>query len=136
MKTVWLEPASRGAPAPPPTEISAETLAYGRLERSLVYTGSVRMKQAERVLTAQELTAELSELDQVRKLTAHREVRLEDTATGKTVEATTAIYDLEARSALFTGEPVKLRDPQGTIQGRRLLYDLDTGSARMLAEAP
>ncbi len=136
VKTVWLEPASPGAPAPPPTEISAETLAYGRLERSLVYTGSVRMKQAERVLTAQELTAELSELDQVRKLTAHREVRLEDTATGKTVEATTAIYDLEARSALFTGEPVKLRDPQGTIQGRRLLYDLDTGSARMLAEAP
>ncbi len=41
------------------------------------------------------------------------------------------------RTALFEGAPVVLEDRQGTrIQGRKLLYDLASGSARMLAETP
>ncbi len=136
VKTIFREPAGPDG-AVRQTEITAETLAYRRVERTIVYQGSVRMQQDGRTLVADELVNHLGEGDRVERVVATGALRLEDGASGRVVEAGRADYDLAARTALFEGQPVVLKDRQGTtIQGRRLLYDLSTGSARMLAETP
>ena len=136
VKTIWREAAAAGAP-PRQTEITAETLAYRRQERTIVYQGGVRMRQGERILAADELVNHLGADERVERVVATGSLRLEDGASGRVVEAGRAEYDLAARTALFEGQPVVLKDRQGTtIQGRRLLYDLAAGSARMLADAP
>lgn len=136
VKTIWREAATAGT-APRQTEITAETLAYRRQERTIVYQGAVRMAQDGRTLTADELVNQLGPDDKIQRTVASGALRLEDAASGRAVEANRADYDLAARTALFEGSPVVLRDRLGTtIQGRRLLYDLSTGNARMLSEKP
>lgn len=137
VKTIWRDVEAAGAAAPIQTEITSETLAYRRAERTVTYAGSVRMSQGERTLAADELVASLGEDERVRAMVATGAVRLEEKGSGRTVTGTRVEYDLARRSALFEGTPVTLEDRQGTrIQGRRLLYDLASGSARMVAEKP
>lgn len=136
VKTIFREPAAAGG-AVRQTEITAETLAYRRAESTIVYQGSVRMVQEGRTLIADELVNHLGADDRVQRVVATGALRLEDSASGRVVEAARADYDLAARTALFEGQPVVLKDREGTtIQGSRLLYDLSTGSARMLAQTP
>jgi lipopolysaccharide transport protein LptA len=136
VKTIWREVAG-GAGAPVQTEITAATLAYRRAERTVTYAGAVLMRQGERTLAADELVASLGEDERVSAMVATGRVRLEERGSGRTVAGDRVEYDLARRTALFAGAPVVLEDRQGTrIQGRKLLYDLASGSARMLSEAP
>jgi len=64
-------------------------------------------------------------------------VRVRDLASGRRVSGDRAEYDLESRSAIVTGTPVEIREGSGTVlRGRRALFDLATGAARLLSEAP
>ncbi|MBZ0089547.1 MAG: hypothetical protein K8H90_04130, partial [Thermoanaerobaculia bacterium] len=137
VKTIWRDVGVAGDAAPSQTEITSETLAYRRAERTVTYAGGVRMSQGERTLAADELVASLGEDERVRTMVATGAVRLEEKGSGRTVTGNRVEYDLARRSALFEGTPVTLEDRQGTrIQGHRLLYDLASGSARMVAEKP
>lgn len=136
VKTIWREAAAAGS-TPRQTEITAATLAYRRQERTIVYQNGVRMKQESRTLAADEIVNHLGEDGGVERVIATGALRLEDSGSGRVVEASRADYDLAGRTALFEGAPVVLKDRQGTtIQGRRLLYDLAAGNARMLADTP
>jgi len=137
VKTIWREAAGSGSAAPSQTEITAETLSYRRDEGTVTYSGGVRMTQGDRALAAGDLVASLAEDERVRAMVATGAVRLEESGSGRTVTGSRVEYDLVGRTALFEGTPVTLEDRQGTrIEGRKLLYDLATGSARMLAETP
>jgi LPS export ABC transporter protein LptC len=137
VKTLWRREAAGAAAGAPTTEVRSDTLAYRRTERSLTYAGAVRLLEEGRTLRADELAAELGEEDRIRRMVATGSVRLEDPADGRTVEGDRADYDAEARTATVEGDPVVLRDRQGTtIRGPRLLYDFAAGSARMLAALP
>ncbi len=119
----------------PETEITSSTFAYRKAERSLIWSGEVRMSQGGRLLTSGELLADLDESDRIVKMTATAPVRLEEATSGRVVTAERAIYDVEARTTLFSGSPVELAEGQGTrIRGRRLEYDLASGAARVLTE--
>ena len=62
-------------------------------------------------------------------------MRILDRASGRTISGSRADHDLVARRILVVGEPVLLREPGGTqVRGRRLIYDLAAGTARMLSE--
>lgn len=137
VRTIWKDPAREGSAEPSTTVIQAEALDYTRGGRELRYRGGVQIRQGSREIRAEECAVELDEQQRARRVRAQGKVRIEDRVSGRTVEGDAADYDLESRTAVVTGEPVVLREKSGTVlQGRRALFDLATGTARLLSEKP
>ena len=135
VRTVWEETPSGGEPARPPITISAARVAYRRDPGEIVYSGNVSARQEDRELSSDTVTVELDERQRARRMTATGQVRLQDRKQGRTVTGSSAVHDLEARTILVEGDPVLLAEREGTkVRGRRLLYELEAGTARMLAE--
>jgi lipopolysaccharide export system protein LptA len=136
VRTVWEENApADGAPRSPIT-VSAEQVSYRRQADepgSIEYSGGVLARQESRELAAERVVVELDAEQRARRMTATGQVRLDDRSSGRSVNGSSATHDLEARTVLVEGDPVVLAEPDGTkVRGRRLLYDVAAGTARML----
>ena len=118
------------------TEVIADILTYRRSEATVTYTGGVRLTQGARTLTCDELVAELDDAQQMKTMTGTGKVLLRDAATGRSIQAESASYDVGAESIELLGSPVTMKDDTGaTLKGKRALYDLKSGSARLAGAA-
>lgn len=143
VRTVWTGAAGDGARGDEeadgvPVQVTAQSMSYrrplGREEGTVVYREQVRAEQGERVLVCRELEIDLDEEGQAERMTCTGRVELEDRATGNTATGERAVYELGARTIDITGQPVVLtRDDGSEIAGRRVLYDVDAGRARVLS---
>ena len=125
------------AVAAPMTEVIADLLTYRRQEASVTYTGGVRLQQGTRTLTCDELVAGLDGAQQIRSMVGKGGVVLRDSADGRTIQAATAAYDVAGESIELNGNPVTIKDDSGaSLTGKRALYDLKSGSARLAGAAP
>ena len=147
VRTVWTGRAGEdggegtaGGPDGPeePIEVSARTMVYRRPAGSprgtVVYSGAVTSEQGERTLACEELEIELDDDGRAERMTCTGAVRLEDRATGNVAAGERAVYDLGGRAIEITGDPVKLtKGDGGAVEGRRVLYEVDAGRARVLS---
>ena len=146
VKTVWSgRPGAAddaggeaGEGAGEPVEVRARTMVYrrpaGTPRGTVVYSGGVESEQGERTLVCRELVVELDDDGRAERMTCTGAVRLEDRAAGNTATGERAVYDLAARTVDITGAPVKLtKGDGGAVEGRRVLYEVDAGRARVLA---
>jgi len=137
VKTIWKSAPGPGGGDPVPTTTTAETLDYDRKAGEIRYAGAVRVRQAPREMSADNVVVKLDSKQQAQRLRAAGGVKIEDRSSGRTVEGADADYDLEARTAIVTGQPAIIREKSGTVlRGRRALYDLATGGAKLLSEQP
>jgi len=130
--------AAAPAPAatPPMTEVVADLLTYRRNEATVTYTGGVRLSEGVRTLTCEELVAELDGAQRVRRMVGSGKIVLQDPTAGRSVQGNTAIYDVAAETIELSGDPVTMKDDSGaTLSGKRVLYDLKSGSARVAGAA-
>lgn len=141
VKTVWTPAPPAGAagatgePADGPVEITAEEMDYDRQVGVLRYRRQVRVDQEGRALACSDLVVALDERGRATTMTCTGEVRLTDRVAGNTATGERAVYDLASRAVEIEGEPVRLTKADGArVEGRRVLYDLARGSARVLAE--
>ncbi len=143
VKTVW-RPAEGDAdsegevatrlPAEP-LEVTASHLVYDQREKILTYSGDARAVQAKRIMLCQEIQAHLSEDDEFDEIICLESARLEDGETGHVVTGDRMVYRPDDDRATVTGNPVVMIDGKGgRIQGKELLYDFVTGTARVRSE--
>jgi lipopolysaccharide export system protein LptA len=144
VRTIWIDApaqtAARGAkragtaPKAPQTVATAESLEYKRAQGEMRYAGDVLVRQEPRELRASEVTVKLSEAKRAERMHARGAVAVVDGASGRTVSGDEADYDLAAKSALVTGEPVTIKDRDGNVlKGKRALFDLESGDAKLLS---
>jgi lipopolysaccharide transport protein LptA len=118
------------------TEVLADLLTYRKSEATVSYSGGVRMSQGTRTLTCDELVATLDEGQQVKSMVGTGKVALRDSATSRSIQAATAAYDVRSESIELRGEPVTIKDDSGaSLTGKRAIYDLKSGSARLVGAA-
>jgi lipopolysaccharide transport protein LptA len=119
------------------TEVIADLLTYRKSEATVTYSGGVRLSQGTRTLTCDELVATLDDAQQMKSMVGTGKVALRDTATSRSIQAATATYDVRAESIELLGSPVTIKDDSGaSLAGKRAIYDLKSGSARLVGEAP
>jgi len=134
VRTVWSDAAD---PAGETTTVQSDRLEYDRDAASVEYLGSVVVRQGAREIASNECRADLDDKGAVRAMRASGAVKIVDRATKRTVEGDVADYDLAADQILVTGERVILREADGgVLRGRRALFELATGTARILSESP
>jgi len=132
VRTLWKQ-VGTGSAAPIQTAISADRVIYRTEAGEVEYTGSVVVRQLERELAAESLLVELDEARHARRMEASGGVRLLERETGRSAEGTSAVQDLVNDTILILGDPVSLRQADGsTLRGPRLLYDVASGRAEMV----
>ncbi len=140
VRTLWFSaPSANGSSGEAePIEVASELLTYRQSEGIVVYSGKVRVEQASRVLTCRELSVELDdEGHQARKMTCRDDVLLVDAATDRQVLGDSAIYAVDLKQVEIFGDQVRLIDSQNNrLEGRYLLYDLDTGTVQIQSRPP
>lgn len=146
VRTVWL-PAAEGAAvvaaadggpasAQAPVEVTANTLTYQQPSDILIYEGQVRAEQGRQTLHCQRLEVELNDDGQAETLICVGDARLDDRAGGNSARGQRAVYDLTSRKVTMTGDPVTLKKSDGAqVQGGRVIYDLETGTAEVRGQA-
>lgn len=134
VKTVWYPTRSgTNAGEGAPIEVTSETLFYSDLENLLVYEGSVKMQQSARQLSCAKLVAELGADRKIRRMIGTGAIQLRDPAAGRAIDGDRAEYDVASGSVLIAGDLVTMKDADGALlKGKRLLYDLNTGAAKLL----
>lgn len=135
VRTIWKEAPSAAGEAPVTTTVAADRVAYDRGAGRAEYSGDVRVHQTERELACANLVVELDAGQKARRMLATGGVRIEDRTAGRRVTGESADHDVAARTILVEGSPVVLSEARGTtVRGHRVLYDLATGSARVVPE--
>ncbi|MGE0639127.1 MAG: LPS export ABC transporter periplasmic protein LptC [Thermoanaerobaculia bacterium] len=140
VRTVWYptrDPAKGESAAVPPSEdpveVTAKTMTYRREEGRLVYEGDVRVKRGSRSFRCDRLTSDLDRENQLEKMIGEGAVRLDDPDGGRVIEGQKAEYSVASGELLVSGSPVRMKDAQGAeLKGRRLLYNMESGAARLL----
>jgi lipopolysaccharide transport protein LptA len=132
VRTVWVpEPAAteaEGDAPPAPVEVTSRSLRYREAADELVYEGAVRAEQLERELACRRLVVELTPEGEAERMVCTGNARLDDRELGNAARGETAVYDLAARTVTMTGDPVVLRRGDGgVVQGREVVYTIDTG---------
>lgn len=115
-----------------PVEVTATELLYDSDKRTLHYTGRPRAHQAGSSLTCDDLDVFLATDSKLEEMICEGTARIENPNQGHTVDGDKAVYRPGAASVEITGRPVVLTDTAGgTIRGGVILYDLETGTARV-----
>jgi len=144
VKTVWRPAATqtssaRGSSGNPvesqPVEVTADALAYDQTRRTLTYTGSPRARQGSRILSCGQLQASESAAGRIDRLVCTGGAQIDDPESHRQVHGDQAVYLPQTSEATVTGNPVRLKDAEGTeIKGQKLIYNLSTGAIEMKAE--
>jgi lipopolysaccharide transport protein LptA len=121
-------------PAPQPLEVTAGSLDYLGKVGQVRYTDAVRIVDGPRRMECSEAEVKLAEDGGMESLVCLGNARLDDRGEGKVVMGERAVYDPVAKTIEVRGNPVTLKDRDGTqVEGRRVIYDLESGNARFLA---
>ena len=153
VKTIWIPEDPKGAgkggtpPPPPPKgkeaergapiEVRASEMVYLEDKRSLTYTGGVRVEQQGTTLTCLRLDVLMNEEKKPQVLTCNGQAKLNDPKGGRQIEGETAVYRLDRRDVEFTGAKVLMKDREGNVvQGKRVLYLIDSGKVEVKGKSP
>ncbi len=140
VRTLWFSrPQGNGsAGASEPIEVTAEVLTYRQIDGTVVYSGDVKVEQADRVIACRELSVELDDTgSEAQRMICRDDVRVLDSETGRQVLGDSAAYSVaEDRIEVF-GDSVRLIDSQNNrLEGRYLLYDLEAGTVQIQSRPP
>jgi lipopolysaccharide transport protein LptA/LPS export ABC transporter protein LptC len=138
VRSVWVPEERAPRPGQPaaagPLEVTARTLRYDKTAEELIYEGDVRAEQQQRVLECRRMVVELTARGEAERMTCTGAARLDDRQAGNRARGETAVYDLAARTVTMTGAPVTLTKADGaTVAGGRVVYSLDSGTARVVS---
>jgi lipopolysaccharide export system protein LptA len=134
VKTVW-KPKPEDEGDRRAIEVNAEEFAYERGERLLSYSRSVRVHEAGRSLRCDDLEVAMDPGHRIETLLCEGNAEVDDPVNGRSVRGSEVVYTPADRLAVISGAPVVLQQRDGTeMEGRRLLYDLDSGEVRIISE--
>lgn len=117
-----------------PVDIGADRIEVNDRDNRAIVSGNVDVRQARLRLQAERVTVAYGgSANQIDRIDATGGVIV--TSPTETIRGNTGIYDLRAKIITLLGN-VSLRNPDGNLNGGRLVYDLRTGRAVLDGGAP
>jgi lipopolysaccharide transport protein LptA len=138
VKTLWAPDVVPGSAVPAPIEIAAKQMVYDRMHSALIYSGDVEAVQAGRRLDCDQLTVLLTGTDgTTQQMNCDGDVLLDDPALGRQVEGERAVYRLASDLIEVTGDPVIVREADGsTVRCRYFSYNTASGAIEIRSAPP
>ena len=112
-----------------PVEVQADTLSVNNADGSAAFSGNVRVKQGEMVLSAGAVTVEYgADKKAIANLHATGGVTIANLADA--AEAREAVYTIDSGVIVMTGDVLVTQGPS-TLAGQKLTINLKTGQGTM-----
>ena len=120
-----------------PIEITSQWMEYDTEAKTILYHDNVNISQVGRLMVCGTAEARMHPEGGMESLDCQGNASIKDTIAGRTVRGKTAFYEVARGEITFTGDPVVLIGDNGEkIQGRTLIYDLESGGARIAGASP
>ncbi len=117
-----------------PVDIASDRIEVNDRAARAIASGNVDIRQGRLRLQAERVTVAYGEgANSIERVDATGGVVV--TSPTETIRGNTGIYDLRAKIITLMGN-VSLRNPDGNLNGGRLVYDLNTGRAVLDGGAP
>jgi len=101
----------------------------------LTYTGNVHVDQDGKTLICKQLDVNLDQDHKAKQMTCTGGTHLDDPGAGRKIDGETGVYRLETRKIDVFGDPVVMRDRDGSlVHGKRLRYAIDDGKVEVLGK--
>jgi lipopolysaccharide export system protein LptA len=120
-----------------PVEVTSEWMEYGIETRRILYHEGVRITQMGRLMQCDEAEAQMLEAGGMEWLECRGGAQVKDNVAGRTVRGEDAFFEVARSEITFTGRPVVMTGEKGErIEGPTLIYDLESGGARIAGPRP
>jgi lipopolysaccharide transport protein LptA len=115
-----------------PIKASASTLTARRGERRAILEEKVRIEDGGRVLTASKAVFLFDTTQKLERVEASGGVAIAESATRRSGEGQNLVYSIPKRTIQLEGSPASVSDPQGTVKGSEIVFDLERNKVDVL----
>ncbi|MGH9458760.1 MAG: LptA/OstA family protein [Thermoanaerobaculia bacterium] len=115
-----------------PIKASGDTLTVDRSERRAQLEGSVRIEDQGRVLTAERATFVFDAQQELERVVAEEDVEVVERAAKRTGSGDRVVYHVPKRTIHLEGSPATVSDPQGTVKGKEIVFDMARNRVEVL----
>ncbi|MFN2441264.1 MAG: LptA/OstA family protein [Thermoanaerobaculia bacterium] len=115
-----------------PIKASASTLTARRGERKAILEDKVRIEDEGRVLTAGKAVFLFDTTQKLERVEASEGVTIAESATRRSGAGEQLVYSIPKRTIQLEGSPASVEDPQGTVKGSEIVFDLERNKVDVL----
>ena len=133
VRTVLFNTGSGTEPRKTPLKSQSEQLVARRNERKLDLTGNVSIEDESRTVTAAKASIFFDANRKMERIEAEENVVLVDKATSRKATGDRATYQIKQRMAYVTGSPAKAEEPQGSLSGEQIVFDMARNRVQVLS---
>ncbi|HUP50725.1 MAG TPA: LptA/OstA family protein, partial [Thermoanaerobaculia bacterium] len=116
-----------------PLRSKSEQLVARRNERQVNLLGDVVIEDETRTISAGEARLYFDAQQKVERLEAEEKVVLLEKATSRKATGDKAIYHLKEKMAWLHGSPATATDPQGSLSGQQIQFDISRNRVQVLS---
>lgn len=102
----------------------SDTLTARKLERRIDMDGNVKIEDETRVLTSDKASFYFDAARKLERIEAHSNLTMVDSATGRKVSGTKAVYRLAEKMVYLNGTPAEVTETRGTIKATQIVVDI------------
>jgi len=102
----------------------SDTLTARKLERRIDMDGNVKIEDETRVLTSDKASFYFDAARKLERIEAHSNLTMVDSATGRKVSGTKAVYQLAEKMVYLNGTPAEVTETRGTIKATQIVVDI------------
>lgn len=116
-----------------PISSRSDQLIARKNERRVELTGSVAIEDESRTLTAERATIFLDAARKIEKIEAESRVVLLEKSSNRRGTGDKATYLVTRKMAYLNGAPATATDPQGSVSGQQIAFDLNRNRVQVLS---
>ncbi len=116
-----------------PVVSQSEQLIARRTDRRMELHGDVRIEDESRVMTSEHSTFFFDANRKIEKIEADTKVALVEKATNRKITGDKATYLISKKMAYMNGSPAVATDPQGSVSGQQIVFDLARNRVQVLS---
>jgi len=116
-----------------PLRSKSDQLLARRAEREVELAGSVTIEDESRTLTGEKASLFFDAQRKIDRIEASENVTLLEKAANRKGTGDKAIYHLKQRMAYLHGSPATATDPQGSLSGQQIVFDIGRNRVQVLS---
>lgn len=101
-----------------------DQLSGRKVNRKLDLIGAVRVEDGSRVLSSDRATFFFDATRKIERVEAESNVVMTEAVTKRKGSGQKAVYQIAKKFLTLTGSPAEMTDPQGSVRGQQILFDL------------
>ncbi len=116
-----------------PVRSQSDQLIARRNERKIDLLGSVKLEDESRTITSEKATIFFDAGRKIEKLEAAEKVILVEKTASRTGNGDKVVYLVKQKMAYMTGSPATAVDPQGSVSGQQIVFDLSRNRVQIVS---